>query len=123
MTNQKTIIEQNIKTELPVEDSPAVVAYRVGRLEEAVEKGFSHVNEKLDELSGFMTEEDANKLVDDTVKRERERSDAIHEDHESRISKLESFKGGVITTIAKYAVTAMALMLLSLYGLDSLGII
>ena len=123
MTNSKTIIEQNIKTELPVEDSPAVVAYRVGRLEEAVEKGFSHINEKLDELSGFITDEEANRLVNDTVKRERERADTVHQDHEKRITKLESFKGGIVTTIAKYAVIALVLMILAMYGLDKLGIL
>lgn len=43
----------------PIEDSPAVIAYRMGQLENAVKSGFEKHDKKLDDLtSSFATKEE-----------------------------------------------------------------
>lgn len=114
---QKQIQRQSTTTtiqDLPIEDSPAVIAYRVGKLEEAVSTGFSSVNDKLDKLGGFVTKEDAEQIV----KAERERADAIHEDLDERLTDVETWREKIVTNIAKWTVIALVLMVLALYGLD-----
>lgn len=46
-------------TSAPLEDSPAVIAYRMGQLENAVKAGFEKHDKKLDSLtSNFATKEE-----------------------------------------------------------------
>lgn len=117
MTAQKqTEIKQttHIVEDLGPENSPAVIAYRVGKLEQTVSEGFSQINTKLDKLDGFITKKEAEKIV------EEERKDAaeVHKGLSDRIEKLEDWKDGLVGKIAGAAVVMLVLMLLALYGLD-----
>ena len=110
----KTTVEQTIKTELPVEDSPAVIAYRVGKLEEAIDHGFASVNEKLDKLDGFLLRDEAYRIVEE----ERKTSKEAHTRLSDRLKALEDWKNGIVNKIAVGAIGVFVAMVLALYGLD-----
>lgn len=96
------------------ENSPEVIVYRVKKLEEAVEHGFKEVNDKLDKLSGFVTKEESEKIIQDEWAKAR----LIHRSLENRINEIEQWKDNIVNKIAGSAVIGLIMMVLALYGLD-----
>lgn len=115
MRKQKNEYTEVIETiDIATKDSPAVLAYRVGQLEKTVKEGLESVNEKLDKLSGFVTKEDADRILKDA----ESKAGLVHKDLEDRIKLLETFKNDVVGRIALYAVLLFVAMVLGLYGLN-----
>lgn len=81
-------------TSAPLEDSPAVIAYRMGQLENAVKAGFEKHDKKLDSLtSNFATKEEFSSI-------------------NTRVTSLESDR----KWLARLVIGAVLFALLSLIG-------
>lgn len=112
-TRKKTTLIKEEVADVRDESNPAVVAYRVGQLEEKQEKGFKDLGDKIDKyLESFVTVKDF-----DEYKTQAEKDNA---ERDTKIQKLEDFKDKIITRIAGGAVTMFILMVLAWYGLDKL---
>lgn len=119
MTNQKQInTGPRAKAELSAEDSPAVIAYRVGQLEKAVADGFVALGNKLEIMqSNFATKNDLTTLEKQASEEHKDiRDDILVVKQE--VDEIKKWKDGVIGKIAGAAVVMLVLMLLAVYGLD-----
>lgn len=94
-------------------ESPEVIAYRVQKLEEAVEHGFVTVNDKLDKLNGFITTEESDKIIE----REWNKALVIHKSMEKRIANIEK-KSWVHNTLS--AILGSVLTFLVLYAANGI---
>lgn len=105
------------------ETTDNVLAYRVGQLEKVVADGFRETNKKLDELQGFVTKVEADKIIIS----ERERADATHnalavkiEENTTDITSLLEWKEKILTKISAGAIGILVLMVLAAYGIEKL---
>lgn len=125
MAHKETIVHQEIvKEEVPTdaEDSPMVLAYRVGRLEKAQEAGFKHISDELKDLkAGFVTtkeleeEVDKAKLIHDGMTQEYRAADKALD---ARLQRIES----VFNLIGKIIIWVIVCALLALLGLKAFGV-
>lgn len=94
------------------DDSPNVVAYRVGELEKTVAQGFLTIHNKLDELrDGFVSHEQLDE--------HQKKADLIHAEQGRRIKKLEDNNAWVVRlvlTAVILSILAIALKLTTLKG-------
>lgn len=103
------------------EESQAVLAYRVKKLEEAVDHGFQSMNTKLDKLGGFITKEDSDKIIrDEWIKANQIQAQVNKriDDVEIEVNSINDWKNSIINKIAYSAIIMFVLMVLALYGLD-----
>ena len=101
--------ETNTNQQIPGEDSPAVLAYRVGQLEKSTAAGFKTLGEKLDKMScTFVTFKDLENALTN--------ADIAHKELQEEIDSVKKQKwiqntlsavfGVVITLLVTYAFTS-----------------
>ena len=94
---KKTVVQEtteHVEITSP-DDSPKVIAYRVGQVEQTMNKGFEKLHNKLEELKdGFVSHEEMAKLIQESTK--------IHEDHENRIRSLETSRNKGLGALATW---------------------
>lgn len=83
-------------------------------------KNMADISKKLDEMGGKFAHRQ--ELVDAICQRKEDQK--IIEDNlielENRVEKIENFNDSVKTTIAKWAIVALVLMVLTVYGMEKL---
>lgn len=98
--------------------SPEIVAYRVGKLEEALDKGLEEVKQEIRIMNTNVVTMAANYITVERMTEVITEKNKEHEAMKKRISNLESFNSKVVSRIAYGAVVMFVLMVLALYGLD-----
>ena len=102
--------ETNTNQQIPGEDSPAVLAYRVGQLEKSTAAGFKALGEKLDKMScTFVTFKDLdNAIADAGIAHDMLQKDIKNIQKQKWVQNtLSILFGAVLTLLVTYAFTSI----------------
>lgn len=112
--NPKNVVNVNHQTS---EDSPAVLAYRVGELEKASREGFKNLGEKLEAMSNnFATHKD----IEMAKKQAKMEHDAIYSEIEDLKSDIQLLKRKTWIQNTLSAILGAVLALLITYAVNGI---